>query len=272
MEINFVKAKKSDIPNLRALWLESFNEKPEAVDLIMESFDIFLVYCAKIDDKIVAGLYLLKGSVNGFKAHYMLGVATAVKFRKMGIMSRLIDFSLEQARQDGYIYSLLYPAEESLYSYYKKFGYSELFSVVSFEKSREELEQIAEGLDCNRSCPDFDVLQKKCFVSNYFHTDRKYFDFAAEYYNIYGVKAVFSEKAFVIFEDGEEKATIVYCVYDDFVSVASLLLENSKAERFVFTTKPENNTKFNKMVNGMIKSLNDDIDVCNEAYIGITLA
>lgn len=270
MKIDFKIADISDVPQLKALWLESFDEKPEAVELIFNSFDIFTVCCAKCEDELVAAIYLIKGCVNNLNAHYMFGVATAKKYRKRGIMARLIEFSLGVAKQNGDVYSLLYPANDSLYSFYDKFGYTACYSATVFEKSRKELEEIANDLSKKSGIFDLNQLQKKCFKSGYFHIDNNFFDFAKKYYNLYDIKVVCSDTAFVIFEDNGEKAEVIYCVYDEFSSVATLLLNNTKAKKFLFTDKSKN--KLNRRISGMIKSLDDKIGVCDDVYIGITLA
>ena len=107
----------------KKLWLSCFDEDQTAVNLIFDS-DLFDGCCAVVDDRIVSALYLVKGTLNGEKSHYLCGASTDKSFRGNGIMSRLIDFALNDAKNNGDVYSLLFPANDGLYGFYTKLGYA----------------------------------------------------------------------------------------------------------------------------------------------------
>lgn len=123
MKTIFRKTEKSDTESLKKLWLSCFDEDQTAVNLIFDS-DLFDGCCAVVDDRIVSALYLVKGTLNGEKSHYLCGASTDKSFRGNGIMSRLIDFALNDAKNNGDVYSLLFPANDGLYGFYTKLGYA----------------------------------------------------------------------------------------------------------------------------------------------------
>lgn len=100
MKTIFRKTEKSDTESLKKLWLSCFDEYVTAVNLIFDS-DLFDGCCAVVDDRIVSALYLVKGTLNGEKSHYLCGASTDESFRGNGIMSRLIDFALNDAKNNG---------------------------------------------------------------------------------------------------------------------------------------------------------------------------
>lgn len=81
---------------------------------------------------------LVKGTLNGEKSHYLCGASTDESFRGNGIMSRLIDFALDDAKNNGDVYSLLFPANDGLYGFYTKLGYAPSCTVkaVNFQGKR----------------------------------------------------------------------------------------------------------------------------------------
>lgn len=65
MSVLFEKAYSDDISQLKKLWLDSFSENPEAVDLFLyRNINNMRIYCARVDNKIVSALYLLDCFLN----------------------------------------------------------------------------------------------------------------------------------------------------------------------------------------------------------------
>lgn len=262
MKTIFRKTEKSDTESLKKLWLSCFDEDVTAVNLIFDS-DLFDGCCAVVDDRIVSALYLVKGTLNGEKSHYLCGASTDESFRGKGIMSRLIDFALDDAKNDGDIYSLLFPANDGLYGFYAKLGYAPSCTVKSREISRQTLESFAEkGLNIG------------CSKENSFIYGENFFEFAKSYYEIYGSKVICKNDCFAVFDENENTADVFYSAYKNINELSALLLENTKSERFVFTGKSDNalfeNCRLQKC--GMIKSLDKNHKIPDDVYIGITLS
>ena len=228
MKTIFRKTEKSDTESLKKLWLSCFDENQTAVDLIFGS-DLFNGCCAVVDDRIVSALYLVKGTLNGEKSHYLCGASTDKSFRGNGIMSRLIDFALDDAKNNGDVYSLLFPANDGLYGFYTKLGYAPSCTVKSREISRQTLENFAEkGLNIG------------CSKENSFIYNENFFEFAKSYYEIYGSKVINKNDCFAVFDENENTADVFYSAYKNINELSAFLLENTKSERFVFTGKSDN--------------------------------
>ena len=277
MILTFDKNQYGCIAQLKRLWLEAFNEKAEAAELFFErclSFTSF--YTASRDGEPVSMLFLVHGMLDGSKAHYLCCAATARNCRGMGIMSRLIEYALEDARKNGEAYSLLFPASERLYGYYERFGYKPLSATRSKAFSREELMQFAEKNDSLISPDnsyDYEELQRLSLKNNFLLQNNDFISFASEYYSLYDCKAVKSDECFALLEEENGNADVFYSLYTDFSSLAQILLENTAAKRFVFTGKSDDelykNSENKKY--GMIKSLDDNEKTPENVYIGITL-
>lgn len=258
----FRKTEKFDNNSLKKLWLSCFDEDETAVDLIFDS-NLFNGYCAVVDGKIVSALYLVKGTLNGEKSHYLCGASTDKSFRGNGIMSRLIEFALDDAKNNGDVYSLLFPANDGLYGFYAKLGYVPNCTVKSREISRQTLKNFAE-----------ENSNLGCSKENSFIYDERFFEFAKSYYEIYGSKVICKNNCFAVFDENENTADVFYSAYKNINDLSALLLKSTKSEKFVFTGKSDNalfeNCKSQKC--GMIKSLDKNNKIPDNVYIGITLS
>lgn len=258
MEINFCKPDSSDIKSLKKLWLSSFDEEPKAVDLFFDKcFNAKQTYIAKYGEKIISALYLISASFNGQKAHYLCGASTHKDFRKQGIMGSLIEFALNCAEKKGDEYSFLFPANDNLYNYYKKFGYKENCSAFISEFMRDDLISLEE---------------LKFNSNNILIQNNDFKKFSAEYYSIYNIKSVGSNNYFALFEENGNTAEVFYFDFkeNNFKNMVNDILQNTKAEHFIFT----HNRLFNnaqKIRYGMVKPLKSGQAVPTDIYIGITL-
>ena len=277
MKIKFEKNKSEYISLLKKLWLDCFEEKSEAVDLFFNRcLDFTSIYTASIEDKPVAMLYLVHSTLNGKNAHYLCSAATQGEYRNLGIMSRLIDFALADSHKNGDIYSLLFPANEKLYSYYEHLGYKALCSVSRKVFSREELKQFAENRQSNlplENSYNYEELQRQCLKDNFLLQNNKFISFASAYYSLYNCKTVKSDACFALIDEDNGTADVFYSLYTDFSRLAEKILENTTAKEFVFTGKSDSEIYNNSITEkyGMIKSLDNNEKIPENIYLGITL-
>lgn len=260
---------------LKMLWADSFCEERKAVDIIFDRyFDLFGAYCAEDNGKIVSALYLVSGSLNGKRAHYLCGAATLPQYRRRGIMKGLIEYALSRSAKDGDKYSLLFPANESLYSFYSRLGYASACSAKKFEISRKQLKNIKPECRLCGVTSDFEDLQKACFCSDFLMHSGRFLRFAAEYYGVYNIRLLQDSCCAALVDEDGKTADVIYSVYTDFEKLSALLLKNTAAQKFVFTLKSDNrifrNAKIEKY--GMIKPLDGSIEIPENIYIGITLS
>lgn len=166
--IKFFRADKNDVAQLKKLWLESFDDTEEATDLFFDkNWRWMRAFCAKDKNKVVSALYLIETALNGCKAHYLCGASTKSDYRKRGIMAGLIDFALEAAKHDGDKFSVLMPANLSLYDYYAGFGYMAQCFAEKRIFSRDELFAVC---DCSSEYNyNFEQLQAVSFNKNFLY-------------------------------------------------------------------------------------------------------
>lgn len=277
MKLNFEKNNFECIPLLKKLWLDCFEEKSEAVDLFFNRcLDFTSIYTVSVESKPVAMLYLVHSTLNGKKAHYLCCAATSIDYRNLGIMGRLIEYAMSDSHKNGDAYSLLFPANEKLYGYYKRFGYKPLCTARKSVFTREEMNRFAENDKSNLTnvnSYDYEELQRLCLKDNFLLQNNNFISFASAYYSLYDCKTVKSDKCFALVEKENGTAEVFYSIYDSFCTLAKMLIKNSSAKHFVFTGKAEDrlykNSKIEKY--GMIKSLDNNEKIPENTYIGITL-
>lgn len=280
---------EKDVLELKSLWLNSFEDNTTALDIFFDkNRDKMSVYSARNEKEIISALYLIDCTLNGEKAHYLCGASTDKSYRGRGIMSALIEFALECSSKSGDKYSILFPASESLYSFYSAFGYQEKCSALISEISRDKLEKIVlkQNFD-NIQADDFgqlnnyENLQMQAFEKNFLLYDADFIDFTKEYYNAYEVKIIDADNCFALFEESKDCADVFYSMCLDFSFLAKELLKKSKAKKFKFVNKADVMKKDsltsqlfdeNKVIKyGMIKSLNNNLELFDDVFIGITL-
>ena len=269
--ITFCKADKQHITQLKKLWALCFDEKQSALDLFFDrNFDNMSAYIAFNNGNVASALYLVNCTLNGKKSNYLCGASTAPDYRNKGIMSRLIEYALCDAKKSGDVYSLLLPASEGLYSYYKKFGYTENCSAVVQKLNRSQLEKTAEADLKNISSKNVIELQTISMKNDFVLWNESFINFAFDYYKIYGAKAVCGKQSLAIFEEKDDCADVFYSVTACRQELFALLLKNTNAKYFTFTDKAEN-TAEDKIKFGMIKALDKD-EAPKDVFIGITLS
>lgn len=266
--IEFLRAEKNDISQLKTLWLLCFDDTKEAVNLFFDENDCHMrTYCARDNETVVSALYLLDADLNGQKAHYLCGASTKSDYRRKGIMGKLINFALESAMQDGDKFSVLMPANSDLYEYYSKFGYrSECFAEKRIYL-RDELLSFDDC--CSEEDYDFETMQKISFKDNFLLWNNDFKKFACDYYKLYGTNVICTNNCFALFEEENDCAEVFYAVYSNRGVLAKNLLKKSNARQFIVWDKAKDNS--NKERYGMIKSLDNNMKIPENVFIGITL-
>lgn len=272
------KATDRDIPELKKLWLRCFEDTEQAAGLFFErNKDIRNSYLAEQNGKITAAVYLISCTLNGKNAHYLCGAGTLPEFRNRGIMSRLIEYALNDAENRGDFCSVLLPANEGLYSFYSRLGYEPKCETASANFTREELEA-----DCSLGLtegkiPGFEQAQLTCRKDNFLLQKNSFVSFAKEYYSCYGAKIAESQNALAFFEEQDGACTAFYTIYNDVKELKTLLLKSSNAKSFVIFGKSgeeifnNSNIEIKTKKYGMARALNPTASLPDDIYIGITM-
>ena len=129
---------------LRYIWKEVFNDTDEFIESFFGrryTADSALVY--KAEGQIVSMIFLPRYDFKvGDAKHglgYICGAATLPEHRQKGLMGLLLEASLEVMRARGDSFSALIPASDSLYEYYRRFGYRELFFRKRYTLERSDI-------------------------------------------------------------------------------------------------------------------------------------
>lgn len=170
-----------DVEQLKDLWIKVFDDDKKTVDYFFDNtVDINNVYSYKKNDKIVSAFYLIdtcikKGSTE-LNGKYLFAAATLPEYRKMGIMSEMIKYAVNYNQALGVDCIFLYPANEELYSFYKKLGFEEKFFTRVYEINSSELEQYRNQRYFNTAVSYYDIRQN-VVAENYVDFSVSYLDF-----------------------------------------------------------------------------------------------
>lgn len=110
-----------------SLWNESFGDCREYIEFFLENCPHECIGFFE-NGSLVSMLFLLDGTINKYKLKYIYAACTARKFRGRGFMSDLMNYAKSYCGEIGCDGIFLVPAEETLYSYYSRFGFENVFS------------------------------------------------------------------------------------------------------------------------------------------------
>lgn len=144
------RAAREQIPELSALWTAVFGDGPDFLDPFFARVfvpDNTLVWIE--GGRVVSALYILPYTIpnkgENLRAAYLYALATEPAWRGRKIMSQLIAESFRLCAARGYALSMLVPAKDSIFGFYRSFGFEDYFERVRIEKTREEMCALAEG-------------------------------------------------------------------------------------------------------------------------------
>ena len=125
--VDFARREDADI--LKSMWQRIFEDDEDTLDFFFDNVFIpenTLVW--RDQNRPEAMLYMIWNKEDGV---YLYALATEEKYRGLGIMSELIKKALDILTKKGAEYVFLIPASDSLFSYYKKYGFSKTIDVTS---------------------------------------------------------------------------------------------------------------------------------------------
>ncbi len=275
------------------LWKTCFGDKDSYIDNFVTkrmTSDNCLVY--KEEEKIFAMMFLLKSEIkiglNVFKSYYIYAACTAPEHRGKGFMAQLIKKAEEIAADEGADYICLVPANEGLFDYYSRFGFTVGFEKKVLSLSRNQLNSIASD-KADESYPipkEIYDLRNKVFSNGDFYI----WDIEAINYAIFENKSTGGDNVFVqssgiftgyaIYSEKEEKTFVkeLGVLNGNLDLIFNLLLSKTKADIFIFNLPvnfPLTSDNFHVISNGMIKPISEkagnNTSKIEKAYIGLTL-
>ncbi len=122
------KAKPGDLERIAEIWQLSFGDEKEYTDFFLKNrINDAITLVLEKDGTVVSQLFLLPVTAEGLHGYYLYAAATDVKCRGKGLMAKLLREAEKEAVGNGKDFIFLVPGTESLYAYYKKFGYEASF-------------------------------------------------------------------------------------------------------------------------------------------------
>lgn len=282
----FYRPQNDDTCALKCLYSMCFDERQEAVEYLFDNLLSFSnAYAARVDNKIVSALYLLPCEVafnsRNLKAHYLMGASTHPNHRGKGIMGKLIEYALEDAKSYGDKVSVLEPADRSLYGYYSQFGYQEAYGSAVFEYDVIKAAASKQGKTFHLTKSSFDIWTYLRFnicmnIRGSVQWNESHLKACSEISEIYGGGAL-----------GFDHGYALYTIDEDGVFVHEFICDNEYVDDFLYSLAKEIGTdkmtvrcpigiekklKSSYVSMGMMMPIDDNINIdFNNAYLGLSL-
>ncbi|MDR0995191.1 MAG: GNAT family N-acetyltransferase [Tannerella sp.] len=128
---------------IKALWKAVFDDSDDFISLFFDHiYREENALTIEKDGEVLSALQLLPYTMNYWGQEvpvaYICGVCTKPAERRKGLMPRLMDTAFSEMRRRGVAVSALIPAENWLFAYYRKMGYTEAFHYALTVYSRDE--------------------------------------------------------------------------------------------------------------------------------------
>lgn len=140
-----------DIPKLKRIWSEVFDEAKQVLDVFFDSLFIpanTVVY--RIDDDVVSVAYMLECKQScGHNGIYIYAVATLPEHRGNGYVSMILEHINEISNNRGYGFTILVPSEESLFKFYEKNGFNKTVCIKQVTFSKQQICSMADNANLN---------------------------------------------------------------------------------------------------------------------------
>lgn len=140
-KITYCIPEKTDINNMKYLWIDVFKDTEKYVDLVFENYvDERNCIVAFDGEKLVAMLiglpYDFKICNQKMRGLYLCGLSTLPTYRGRGIMSDMLNMVSDICRNNNYSFCFLIPADTRLREYYSRFGFLNTALLNRYDVSR----------------------------------------------------------------------------------------------------------------------------------------
>ena len=200
------QAEEKDKEELVSLWAKVFDDERETAEYFFDrAADADSIYAFREDGKIVSAFYIIDAEIRinneNRKSAYLYAAATLDEYRGRGIMTGMIKYAAEILKIKGYSYLFLYPANDSLYKFYEKIGFSEGFYERQYKIKSKDAEKYKGARYFNTSL-DYNKLRENIPSEAYAMFGDGYIDFAGYCAEKYGFERD------VVFDD-EDKVILI---------------------------------------------------------------
>lgn len=141
--------------NIVSLWNECFDDSRDYIEFFLDRCSDKICLGHIESSSIKSMLFLLNGEINGYSCKYIYAACTEKKARCRGLMGSLIEYAKEYCRSHGVDFIFLVPGEESLYSYYSRFGF-----IPAMKRYDREIKGRGNGF-CPRRTTDIGAIAER---------------------------------------------------------------------------------------------------------------
>lgn len=274
------------LKQIKELCSVCFDMELQEVDYVFDNKYISTEICCAVADKcndeekICCMLFMVpcEMKVNGInaKGHYIYGACTSPQYRHRGLMHSLIYFANNQAKKRGDKFSVLLPANLSLYEFYSEMGYRPLYNAVNKFAKKESLPPLTIPVEYTRT-PSTEMVavfrNKICKkYSGTIYYSNSVVEYALRYALECGGGVVYSEYGYIIYAYNEEDCLVVQelmCEKESLNIMLGLLRKICKSSRVMLRLPPWLDDESESF--GMVKTLNGGIntDEFYNAYLGL---
>lgn len=228
-------ARKSDAEMIMSLWDCVFGDDADFTAWYFRSvFSLKDTIVCEKDNEIVSMLQRLHyKAYNIGDISYIFGACTRIDYRGQGLMESLINYCKQLDIKENKKACILIPQEESLFDYYKRFGFEPCFFANRTTEDYKGNVSSAYNLK-NAHKADFEILnsvyERALEKTDYIIRDRLFWETQIDMIYSLGGECVVLLKgdkpsgyAFVWNEDGKKSVSELVCVdntsYDSFVNL-----------------------------------------------------
>lgn len=214
---------------LTELWTQCFHDPVRYPRYFLNNYFVphdCLVY--RTGGRIGAALYMLPCRIltetGTLQAHYVFAAATLPEYRSRGYMSSLLAYAAIAGTERGDRFSVVLPSGDSLYGFYEKAGYTDLFQLRMLTVTNEELQNLAGHGAAACVLPEsarLNALRIDCLAGQYGSVlwDNRMFHFAIGISQVYGDRLVCITKgysdAYALCREENGSCTVLELMTDD---------------------------------------------------------
>lgn len=278
-------ATKNDLNGIVNLWNEAFGDSEDDIMFFLDNRFIpenTLVY--EYCGEVVSMLFLLEGDmvINGtaYPSYYLYAACTAKKCRGRGIMAELLEKAKSVGAERYRCFICLMPGEKSLFEFYERFGYKNVFSRKILKVNLLDLSKKEKNINNLFFC-DYYSKRKNAFSDyNRFEWDNNSIDFACKSNLLYNGSERNNCKGYALYAVDSVDLFVKEFAFNksDFNDeLNSLLIENNcrNAVLFLPSEYPTDIGEFKIEPSAMAVAVKPEFDSLisdlTDAYLGLTL-
>lgn len=200
---------RNDINGIIGLWEEAFGDSEKDIMFFLNAhYKPYNTVVYEYDGVIASVLFFFEGDMHikgiDYPSYYLYAACTLKKYRGRGIMAEMLVFAKSLASERNKFFITLKPAEDSLYSFYSKFGYLSVFKKKIIKLSTTNQCQkcndtIINSIECHSQIRDKNFLQ-----TDYFKWDNYSLDFAFKHHEYYGGLSITDRKGYMLYNIEKE--------------------------------------------------------------------